>query len=109
MAIHAHSISASSAQAHVLDALALSDLSALPRSTLERAIEVMIWALDLVDGDPDLEDNFDLEAVCEDEGADADFEPSLSRIETGFGASQHHCGASAADDDGEVDSPEFAS
>ena len=44
---------------------------AVTRIRLEQAIEDLIALLDALDGDPDLE------ASCEDEGFDADSEPSL--------------------------------
>ena len=40
------------------------------RPVLESEIERLINALDLLDGDTDLEDGADREVVCEDEGAD---------------------------------------
>lgn len=46
------------------------------RQQLEQAIERGISLLDALDGDTDLEDTFDCEVACEDEGADTDFEPS---------------------------------
>lgn len=51
------------------------------RSDVESAIERLIAMLDDIDGDPDLEDGFDLEAACEDEGHDSDREPWLGALE----------------------------
>lgn len=45
------------------------------RRRLEASIEAAIAALDALDGDPDLEDSFDREAACEDDGFDSDSEP----------------------------------
>lgn len=45
------------------------------RHRMERAVERLLAALDAMDGDPDIEDSFDLEEVCEDEGHDSDREP----------------------------------
>jgi len=45
------------------------------RARLEASIEAAIAALDRLDGDPDLEDTFDQEAACDDEGHDSDREP----------------------------------
>ena len=45
------------------------------RRRLEAAVEAAIAALDQFDGDPDLEDSFDQEDVCEDEGHESDREP----------------------------------
>ncbi|AZS20068.1 hypothetical protein [Caulobacter sp. FWC26] len=45
------------------------------RRRLEASIEAAIAALDALDGDSDLEDSFDQEAACEDDGFDADSEP----------------------------------
>lgn len=45
------------------------------RRRLEASIEAAIAALDALDGDPDLEDSFDQEAACEDDGFDSDSEP----------------------------------
>jgi len=45
------------------------------RARLEASIEAAIAALDQLDGDPDLEDSFDREMVCEDEGHESDREP----------------------------------
>ena len=42
------------------------------RPVLESEIERLINALDLLDGDTDLEDTFDQEEVSEDEGAQSD-------------------------------------
>lgn len=39
------------------------------RARLEASIEAAIAALDQLDGDSDLEDSFDREIACEDEGA----------------------------------------
>jgi hypothetical protein len=39
------------------------------RRRIEAAVERLIAALDRMDGDPDFEDSFDQEAVCEDEGS----------------------------------------
>lgn len=46
------------------------------RRRMERAVERLLAALDAMDGDPDLEDGFDLEEACEDEGHDSDREPA---------------------------------
>jgi hypothetical protein len=44
------------------------------RPLLEGEIERLIAALDLLSGDPDLEDAHDSEPSCEDEGAQCDDE-----------------------------------
>lgn len=52
------------------------------RARLEAAVEAAIAALDAIDGDPDLD------AGCEDEGADTDSEPSLGSLEGGSGGTR---------------------
>ena len=47
------------------------------RSRLEASIDAAIAALDQLDGDPDLEDTFDQEAACDDEGHDSDREQDV--------------------------------
>lgn len=41
----------------------LSTIPSLPRAVLARLVETMIDRMDEIDGDPDLEDRYDLEAV----------------------------------------------
>lgn len=47
------------------------------RPLLESEIERLIAVLDLLDGDPDLEDTFDQEQVSEDEGAQCEDEGAI--------------------------------
>lgn len=49
------------------------------RRRLEAAVEAAIAALDHLDGDIDLEDGFDQEAACEDDGYESDREPRFVR------------------------------
>ena len=47
------------------------------RAVLADKIDRLIYLLDMIDGDPDLEDGHDAEAVSEDEGAQCDDEGAI--------------------------------
>jgi hypothetical protein len=62
------------------------------RPVLESEIERLINALDLLDGDTDMEDGFDQEEVSEDEGAQCDDEGELNGDQEGPDEAQVYAG-----------------